>query len=604
MKNQRLEGFFFFLFTLVIFGYLIARAALSATLNDEAFTFLKYVHSNSFLPFIPSSPVSANNHYFNSILTWLSYQTFGITEWALRLPNLIAFLIYMLFLFRLGKFLSTSYLRWFFWILLTGVHYYLEFFGYCRGYGLSLAFLAGSMFHLIKADQNNTHTTTNLFWGLILLFLAAFSNLNLMVTFALWFAVSLKVAWCRRSNLKHFALYTGFGILLFWFLTALSLELKAHEQQPIGHGGIMETLGSMVSFFSGSQSETYLYIYSGIVVIMLIVGGIFIIKKFTLQLSPLLTFYVFLCANIMGSFVLHYVMEVNYPIARTAFHWYFFAAGTLVFTLNELHRFYKPLFTVSTFILFIPLFIFTLESLNLRVSVDPQWARQQISDDIYFKTIELNQKHSFPLSMYAPENFYTVSMAFKTLKYKTPINVCHVFPYLQTVYSSDLLIIDTTRYPDCTDYYDPVYYDESSTMFLMKRKELLQGALIGESQKLERNINDEFVMLGEFEPVDLSSESVYRINIDLELLAEEKTLLSLLTLEVWDTTQSVVFYDQISLDYLSSDFSTGVNQKLSFLLHNLTPEVKKIRCNFWNYRKNTVDIMDARLSFHKLSEPQ
>lgn len=604
MKNQRLEGILFLLFTLVIFVYLIARATLSATLNDEAFTFLKYVHSNSFLPFIPSSPVSANNHYLNSILTWLSYQSFGIAEWVIRLPNLIAFPIYMLYLFKLGKFLSTKYLRWFFWILLTGAHYYLEFFGYCRGYGLSIAFLAGSMFYLIKADLNSIRTTGNLYWGLILLFLAAFSNLNLMVTFALWFIVSLKVAWCRRSNLKYFALYASTGILLFWFLTALSLELKAHEQQPVGYSGIMETLSSMVSFFSGSQSATYLYVYTVIVIAMLIVGGVFIIKKFTLQLSPLLTFYLFLCANIAGSLMLHYVMEVNYPIARTAFHWYFFAVGTLAFTLNEFHKFYKPLFTISTFILFIPIFIFTLKSLNLRVSVDPQWARQQISDDIYFKTVELNQAHSFPLSMYAPENFYTVSMAFKTLKYKTVTNVCHVFPYLQRVYSSDLLIIDTTRYPDCTDYYEPVYYDEYSTMFLMKRKELLQGTLISESKKLERNTMHEFTMLGEFSPVSPSPENVYRINIDLDLLSEEKTLLSLLTLEVWDANQSVVFYDQVSLDYLSSDFSNGVNLKLSFLLYNLTSEAQKIRCNFWNYRKKTVDLVEAHISLNKLSEPK
>ena len=65
--------------------------------HDEALTFARYVPYPIWQIVKYDMPhLDPNNHILNTLLTKLSTSVFGTQEWALRLPNSLAFLVYLL----------------------------------------------------------------------------------------------------------------------------------------------------------------------------------------------------------------------------------------------------------------------------------------------------------------------------------------------------------------------------------------------------------------------------------------------------------------------------------------------------------------------------
>lgn len=603
MTKQNLERLIFFLFTALIFAYLLVRVINVGPLNDETLTFFRFIHPEMFLPFAPSTPLSVNNHVLNSLLAWVSYKAFGVSEWALRLPNLLAFPLYMWYIYSLGKYLSKPYLRYLFWLLLTGAHYYLEFFAYSRGYGLSMAFLAGSLFYLIRADQEGKKISQNLVPGLLFIFLATISNLNLLVPFLIWIVLAIKILWVRTESLKPLLYFSVASVISGGFLILWSLKLNEHESAPIGKSSLSGTLDSFMRFFTGYTENGLSWIYQVMIAFTVVAGGYWLIKKRSPQISPLAGFYAFLVLGILGRVLLYHVKGINYPIERTGFHWYFFLAGAIPFVIDGFKPTLKLPLTVVTTLAFVPVFAFTFQSLSFYYSSDFGWRRQQISDDFFFHTKELNQNRDFPLSMYAPETFYTLNMAFKNLKYGGSINVCNGFRPQGTVYSSDLLIIDTARYPECTEVYEEVYYDEHSTMALMKRRPLMEPVLIADTLfETNTHSTEAFTLLGDFDLPDSSGGYSIRVDCYLEITSPENPLPSLVTLDARDTAGRGVFYEQVVLDYFETDFSNGFEQRISIVIDELPPGTKLIRCLFWNIDQKRFTLNKAHVRLSKLRE--
>jgi hypothetical protein len=120
-------------------GFLVFRAQTLSFTHDEALSYLHAIRPGIARLLAFGYP-NANNHLLNSALGWLSYKLFGNAEWALRLPNVIAFGIfvfaaYRLLVRRLRPALVIPGL-----LLLVCNPFQLDFFALCRGYGLALAF--------------------------------------------------------------------------------------------------------------------------------------------------------------------------------------------------------------------------------------------------------------------------------------------------------------------------------------------------------------------------------------------------------------------------------------------------------------------------------
>jgi hypothetical protein len=171
-----------FCLSLFLFGYEADRAARVALTYDEATTYRDYIAPG---PLACLRFDSANNHFLNSVLAKLFSLLAGTSEFVLRLPNLLAFAVYLLFSFLiLDRFVKRKVVAVGGFILLSANPYVLDFFSLCRGYGLSLAFLVASLYFLFSfledAPRPEPGSYRNLRYSLVAASLAVLSNFTLL----------------------------------------------------------------------------------------------------------------------------------------------------------------------------------------------------------------------------------------------------------------------------------------------------------------------------------------------------------------------------------------------------------------------------------------
>ncbi|MGB4124530.1 MAG: hypothetical protein WBK40_10020, partial [Bacteroidales bacterium] len=189
MTQSHNEAFVFGLIIFILWIYLVLRAILIQPMHDEIATFFFFVQSGRFIPYF--SEWSTNNHLLNSALTHISFNLFGLSSIALRIPNLIVFPLYGFFIWKTGSYIKYLPLRWGFFIATLFVHNYFEFFGLSRGYGMAFTSLVGSIWFTMLAF--NTPKSKNIFFALLLGVLtvsAILININsLIVIFVLLIAL-------------------------------------------------------------------------------------------------------------------------------------------------------------------------------------------------------------------------------------------------------------------------------------------------------------------------------------------------------------------------------------------------------------------------------
>jgi hypothetical protein len=168
--------------SLILFLFMVKRTAEAAFTFDEAATYLNYISAS---PLAIFNFNSANNHLINTLLTKLAWVLGGSSEFVLRLPNLLAFVAYLLFSFLiLNRFVKNKIIAVCGYLLLSLNPYALDFFSLCRGYGLSLAFLMASLFFffsfLENAIENKPDRYRPLHFSLAAAALAALCNFALL----------------------------------------------------------------------------------------------------------------------------------------------------------------------------------------------------------------------------------------------------------------------------------------------------------------------------------------------------------------------------------------------------------------------------------------
>jgi len=124
---------------LAIFALNVYRAATQSITTDEAFTYNHFV-SQRLAGLL--APYDANNHVLNSLLARLSVMLFGLSEFTVRLPSVLAGGVYLFAARRLCRRLFGTG-AWSFVVtaLLCLNPFLLDHLSAARGYGMALAFL-------------------------------------------------------------------------------------------------------------------------------------------------------------------------------------------------------------------------------------------------------------------------------------------------------------------------------------------------------------------------------------------------------------------------------------------------------------------------------
>ena len=209
---RRIVPWVLFSSALMLLVYTGMRADRLSMTIDESNTYLNFKDTDLSTCF--SSPdcwSTANNHLLNTFLMQQSVKIFGVSEFSLRLPNVLAHLLYLIcsiwLVFHLSK---QGLLQLAGFAILNLNPYLLDFFSLCRGYGLCVAFVLLSLLQYYRYLQGNRPAA--LWWTFGALIPAVLANFIALAFFAaLWglhlfllLAESYRKEWPIRQSVKHF----------------------------------------------------------------------------------------------------------------------------------------------------------------------------------------------------------------------------------------------------------------------------------------------------------------------------------------------------------------------------------------------------------------
>ncbi|MGE0569288.1 MAG: hypothetical protein AB7O73_15220, partial [Bacteroidia bacterium] len=138
---ERISFFPFFLISSIAFYTIVVlRAKTVPFTHDETATFYYFIQNGHYMPFY--AHLDTNNHILNSMLTHWSYQLFGDSKFALRLPNLIFTLFFIYGTYKVSGHLKKNISKIVLILFFFFSYNWVTFFSVSRGYGLSFASMA------------------------------------------------------------------------------------------------------------------------------------------------------------------------------------------------------------------------------------------------------------------------------------------------------------------------------------------------------------------------------------------------------------------------------------------------------------------------------
>ncbi len=162
----------------LLFCFTATKAYLLSITWDEAYSYIEYIRRGVYCQ-EKLENMSANNHL---LLTWMDIQfakLFGASELVLRIPALLAHLLFLLYS---AKLLSHFEKRWLIiscFLIINLDPYLLDFFSLARGYGLSIGLMMASIYYLyiFQKEFKNKFAIYSLLFGALSV-LANFVLLN------------------------------------------------------------------------------------------------------------------------------------------------------------------------------------------------------------------------------------------------------------------------------------------------------------------------------------------------------------------------------------------------------------------------------------------
>lgn len=299
---KKLNQIGFYIIIISIFSVLVYKAITFPVSNDEFPTAIVY-HNYSVWEIMMYTDHQPNNHILNTLLTKFFIAIFGNEPLVIRLPNLLAFLVFAFAIFKINKQVLKEESVFFLPATLFFVTnpYLLDFFGLCRGYGISSALATLSVSFLIDGYYNSR--TQSVWIAYFISILASYANFTLLVFWCaislfIWFYHLLKYNFKIRPLIKP-TIIIGIVTILYLLLIAnpiIKMQSTNEFKYWTSNGFYWDTIYQLIEY---SRTGSFLWflsshIFSAIIFLTIIINGIYIfrqLKKIELQLDDFKTPY-------------------------------------------------------------------------------------------------------------------------------------------------------------------------------------------------------------------------------------------------------------------------------------------------------------------------
>ena len=342
----------FAILSIAAFVFTVFRCYHIPLAHDEVATFYYYIQPGSFIPFYAHP--DANNHVLNSVLAYFSYRLFGAAPWALRLPQCLALIIYLIVLWQWSKTLHSNASKFLLLALLILPAGLLSLFSLCRGYALSVACFAGIVLFIQKSVLN--FSIRNLMLTCLWMQLCIASNLSMLYVIAVLTVLLVVGIYFFKSPIKFYIIWTVQVLcMLYWYLYAQFLNAKGALYYGAGNSFWKTTIVSLLQFIWAQPTITWGLMCVIILIGMIVFSGVHqkftVLKKFKILgiwMSVFIT--ILLCIFFTKTF-----LAINYPEDRTGLYLYLILAVIAIYALEyNAKAWISRLFVIFTIFMVLP----------------------------------------------------------------------------------------------------------------------------------------------------------------------------------------------------------------------------------------------------------
>jgi hypothetical protein len=574
------------LFALCLLVYLSLRAVYNPLVFDEATAMFLYINPGDFLPW--KAYWSANNHVLNSFLAWVLTSLFGSHPFVLRLPNLLAFALFAVYLFRLANLLSSHVLFWGLIGAAFGSHVFVEMFGYARGYGLSFAFMAALIFYCIRyvADRK----TEDLWFVYLTSALMLLANLNLLPLVVTAYAALLILQISKKNSWKQIALHLILGLIPIGYALAMLFELKARNMlfYSTPNGFWKGSVHSLLEAFFGSAAM-YRQVWFGLLIAALVPGIVALLMKqkhFWLSRESILAAFVLAVPTFYA--VAHFIAGVDYPLSRSILFLPFLLFVALAFIFDRLEV--KPHWgSVGVFIVVLPLLLRFASVMNLHNSTAFKWNTEQIPPEFFTAVV---QREGATIGGY-----FLRQQVWDYYNFRSPLktNRLQIEPFPNDV--ADFLVADSAVLPDISANYRLIQQDDGSGLMLLERTQKLQRVLIDSVFIPAIYGQSEFTTLTQFKP---NLDADYYLEMNGTISIEEMPVEAIIACTLTDSSGMNERYTETRLRNMYASFQSPVQFKTGFFIAQIPQEASRASLFFWNIEKQNVTWTDIAVNVYEL----
>lgn len=349
-KSKEIQ-FIYFTIGLFLFAYVLIRAYAVGITYDEAWTITTFV-PQTVINIINYTPADANNHIINTLLVKLFFLSGNSSLFVTRLPNILTFILYMVFSFRITYKYLPGYTGVFCFLLLLMNPFVLDFFSLARGYGLSLGFLVASIYYffLFTEKRNAASSSRTLGFGALSV-LSNFPVLNYWL--AILIIILLQYLFTANGSTKKRGLLQLF--LITFFLGAVLYEpvRKLSTNGGLYYGGntdfYSDTLVSLTKYtlyspVENSMAHPVLNVFITLLLVSVCIS--FASNRSLMSVKSVLLCTTILC--IVSVIAQHILLGTLYLVDRTALFFYPLMILCLFFSLNDFsEKWYSKAITLT-----------------------------------------------------------------------------------------------------------------------------------------------------------------------------------------------------------------------------------------------------------------
>jgi hypothetical protein len=584
--------------SVLVFIFLLVRAIHVPLVHDELATFFYYIQPFEYNPLTGANP-DANNHIINSFLGAISHNLFGYSALSIRLPNVLSFVFYAFFVFKIGEKLTQVIPKWAFYIAMLFGIYFIQFFALSRGYGMSMAFLIGSIYYTLSLYEKQIFKT--LFFNSFFLILALFANMALLPLVLLFFCIQILLI-LKKIKLDYRIISLALVNLGFIGL-AIVISLKMKEEGSLYYGELdgywaVTVKSQLLMLFESSGKYLQIALGALLLGVLVIYGFIFSKEKKGFIVNKENLFILLLVGVVIGTFFMAQILKVNYPEDRVGLYLYPLLVGVICFGVDRMK-------VKWSYVFLLPLFAMPIHFMNAlnfdKVSV---WQNDNIPNRFYKEIISHKTGTKYPTTVGGSIQRIFV---YEDKVYKDTSNQNQLAPFTGEEGDgkyNDYLIANSKHIKSIAYLYDSIDVAEISNHTLFRRKERVKKSLFYSTQsETEGEKKDEYF---EFMRQDFDSIGAdgLMIGLDIEMQSMRHPLKSQLVVEVKDKSSG----DPISRHFMHLNWLSSMTVRKnplikSFYLHNF-PNFKEVEIivYLWNIDKQPFTIYKGEVEIYKVVE--